>query len=66
MRAKLDMAAVVAIRYNAQGKALYERLRERGKAAMAVLGAGMRKLAHLCFGSLKSRVPYDENYANSA
>ncbi len=66
IRAKLYMAAVVAIRYNAHVKALYERLRERGKSAMSALGACMRKLVHLCFGVLKSRVPYDENYAKIA
>ncbi len=66
IRAKLYMAAVVAIRYNAHVKALYERLRERGKSAMSALGACMRKLVHLCFGVLKSRVPYDENYGNIA
>ncbi len=66
VRAKLYMAAVVAIRYNAHVKALYERLRARGKAAMSALGACMRKLVHLCFGVLKTRVPYDENYGKTA
>lgn len=62
IRAKLYMAAVVAIRYNPHVKALYERLRTRGKSTMSALGACMRKLVHLCFGVLKSRLPYDENY----
>ncbi|MCX8566198.1 MAG: Transposase [Glomeribacter sp. 1016415] len=66
IRAKLYMAAIVAIRYNAHVKALYERLRARGKSAMSALGACMRKLVHLCFGVLKTRVPYDENYGNIA
>ncbi|UAW63381.1 IS110 family transposase [Mycoavidus sp. HKI] len=66
IRAKLYMAAIVAIRYNTHVKALYERLRNRGKSSMSALGACMRKLVHLCFGVLKSRMPYDENYANIA
>ncbi len=66
IRAKLYMAAVVAIRYNAHVKALYERLRARGKSAMSALGACMKKLVHLCFGVLKTRTPYDENYGNIA
>ncbi len=66
IRAKLYMAAVSAIRYNPHVKALYERLRARGKVAMSALGACMRKLVHLCFGVLKTRRPYDENYGNIA
>ncbi|MCX8566971.1 MAG: Transposase [Glomeribacter sp. 1016415] len=66
IRAKLYMAAVVAIRYNAHVKALYERLRARGKSAMSALGACMRKLVHLCFGVLKTRMPYQGNYRNIA
>lgn len=66
IRAKLYMAAVVAIRYNAHVKALYERLRARGKSAMSALGACMRKLVHLCFGVIKTRIPHDENYAKIA
>lgn len=66
IRAKLYMAAIVAMRYNAHVKALYERLRARGKSAMSALGACMRKLVHLCFGVLKSRLPYDENYGKIA
>jgi transposase len=66
IRAKLYMASIVAIRYNTHVKALYERLRARGKSAMSALGACMRKLVHLCFGVLKTRRPYDENYAKIA
>ncbi|GAM53658.1 hypothetical protein EBME_2121 [bacterium endosymbiont of Mortierella elongata FMR23-6] len=54
------------MRYNAYVKALYERLRALGKSAMSALGACMRKLVHLCFDVLKSRVPYDENYGKIA
>jgi transposase len=63
IRAVLYMAAVVAIRYNPHVKAVYERLLARGKAKMAAIGAAMRKLVHLCFGVLKTRMPYQTDYA---
>lgn len=66
VRAVLYMAAVVAIRHNPHVKALYERLLSKGKAKMAALGAAMRKLVHLCFGVLKTRTPYQPNYAMTA
>jgi len=63
VRAVLYMAAVVATRYNPHVKAVYERLRAKGKAKMAAIGAAMRKLVHLCFGVLKTRKPYQADYA---
>ncbi|AFL74426.1 IS110 family transposase [Thiocystis violascens] len=66
VRAILYMAAIVAIRYNPQVKALYERLLARGKSKMADLGAAMRKLVHLCFGVLKNRTPYQADYTKAA
>jgi hypothetical protein len=32
---------------------------------MAALGAAMRKLVHLCFGVLKTRMRYQANYAKN-
>lgn len=58
VRAKLYMAAVVAIRHNRDIRAHYQRLVRRGKAKMAALGAAMRKLVHICYGVLKHQVPY--------
>jgi transposase len=58
MRAKLYMAAVVAIRYNPDIKAQYERLTSKGKSKMSALGAAMRKLLQICFGVLKHQQPY--------
>jgi len=63
IRAVLYMAAVVATRCNPHVKAVYDRLLARGKSKMSALGAAMRKLVHLCFGVLKTRQPYQRNYA---
>jgi transposase len=62
MRAMLYMAAIVAIRYNPQLQAFYQRLLAKGKPKMSALCAVMRKLVHLCFGVLKTRVPYQANF----
>lgn len=66
IRAVLYMAAIVATRYNPHVKAVYERLLARGKSKMSALGAAMRKLVHLCFGVLKTRQPYQHDYAKIA
>lgn len=66
IRAMLYMAAIVATRYNPHVKAVYERLLARGKSKMSALGAAMRKLVHLCFGVLKTRMPYQPDYAKIA
>ena len=63
VRAVLYRVAVVATRYHPPLKALYERLRARGKAKQAALGAALRKLVHLGFGVLKNRQPYQADYA---
>jgi transposase len=66
VRAVLYMAAIVAVRYNPHVKSLYERLLARGKSKMAALGAAMRKLVHLCFGVVKTKKPYQPDYAVTA
>jgi transposase len=66
IRAVLYMAAVVATRCNPHVKAVYERLLARGKSKMSALGAAMRKLVHLCFGVIKTRRPYQPNFAINA
>lgn len=66
IRAVLYMAAVVATRHNPHIKAIYDRLLARGKSKMSALGAAMRKLVHLCFGVLKTRQPYQHDYAKTA
>jgi transposase len=62
-RAILYMAAVVATKYNPHVKEVYDRLVARGKAKKAAIGAAMRKLVHLCFGVLKTRMHYQADYA---
>ena len=58
LRAKLYMAAVVAIQHNPDIQAHYQRLLRKGKTKMAALVAAMRKLVHICFGVLKHQTPY--------
>jgi transposase len=65
IRSVLYKAAITAIRRNPHVKVLYPRLFERGKSKMAAFCAAMRNLVHLCFGVLKTRIPYQENYATS-
>lgn len=66
MRAKLYLAALCGLRFNAAMKSIYERLCLNGKAKMVAIGALMRKLIHWCFGVLKSRQFFDIDYINSA
>lgn len=63
LRKVLYMPAVVARRCNPHIKALNDRLLAKGKSKMAVIGAAMRKLAHLCFGVVHSNKPYDPKFA---
>jgi transposase len=63
LRKLLYMPAIVASRCNPHIKAVSERLLAKGKAKMAIIGACMRKLAHLCFGVIHSGRPYEPNYA---
>ena len=63
VRAKLYMAAVVAIQHNPDIKAQYQRLLRAGKTKMSALGAAMRKLVHICFGVLKHQQPYQAQVA---
>lgn len=66
IRAVLYMAAVVATQHNPHIRALYQRLIAKGKSKMSALGAAMRKLVHLCFGVIKTQLPYQADYAKIA
>lgn len=59
LRKALYFPAIVAMHHNPHVKALSERLKERGKCPMQVIGAAMRKLVHLAYGVLKSGKPFD-------
>ena len=63
LRKLLYMPAVVARQWNPHIKSFSERLIAKGKSKMAVIGACMRKLAHLCFGVVHTGRPYDPSYA---
>lgn len=66
MRAALYMPAVSALQWNPHIRALKERMSAKGKAPMAIVGAAMRKLVHLCFGVLKTRKKYSPEHAGFA
>ncbi|WP_245673231.1 IS110 family transposase [Endozoicomonas ascidiicola] len=58
IRAKLYMAAVVAIQHNPDIKAQYQRLLSNGKTKMQAIGAAMRKLVQICLGVVKHQSEY--------
>ena len=58
LRKGLYMSALVAMKWNPIVDAFCERLLERGKPPMKVLGAAMRKLMHIIYGVLKSGKPF--------
>ena len=62
VRKYLWMASFVAIGCNPQVKALYARLRARGRRGDVALGHCMRKLLHQVFGIWTSGRPYDPDY----
>ena len=57
------MAAIVGTRFNPHVQALYARLLLAGKSKMSALSAAIKKLAHLCFDALKTRLPYHPDYS---
>jgi transposase len=63
IRAALYMPILVAIRCNPLLKTLAERLRAKGRHAMAINGAAMRKMLHLVYGVLKTRTLFDPDHA---
>lgn len=66
IRAALYMPAVSALKWNPHILALKERLAAKGKPPMAIIGAAMRKLVHLCFGVLKTRTKYSPDHVQVA
>lgn len=62
LRRVLYMASLSAMRYNSSIKPLVQRLKMQGKPTKLIMGAVMRKLAHLIFAVLKHQKPFQENY----
>jgi len=66
LRKALYMPGMVAIRYNPLIKNMAERLKAKGMAPKAIIAAAMHKLTHLIYGVLKTRQPFDANWAKKA
>jgi transposase len=62
VRRYLWMAAMSAVQCNPAVKALYARLRARGRRGDVALGHCMRKLLHLVFAVWKTDKPFDPNH----
>ena len=62
LRTALFLPALSAMIHNPILVNLAERLRERGKQKMTIVGAVMRKLLHLVYGVLKNQQPFDPYY----
>ena len=65
LRRALYFPAVVAMGSNPLLKPFAERLRDRGKPPMVIVGAVMRKLLHQAYGVLKHGQPFNPNYATA-
>jgi transposase len=65
LRRALYMPAVVSKRYNPLIHQFCERLLMAGKPKMVVIAAAMRKLLHIVYGVLTSRMPSDPNFLPS-
>lgn len=59
LRKAMYFPAITALRCNAAIEAFGQRLAERGKVRMVIVGAAMRKLLHICYGVLKNDKPFD-------
>jgi transposase len=62
LRKSLYFPAITALRFNPLIKALGLRLSAQGKPKMLIIGAAMRKLLHLAYGVLKSKMPFNPNF----
>ncbi len=62
LRQALYFPAISAKRYNPIIHAFCDRLLQRGKHTMTIIGAAMRKLLHLAYGVVKSGKPFNPNH----
>ena len=65
LRTLFFMPVLSAHRFNPIIANLRQRLTERNKPKMAVVGAVMRKLLHLAYGVLRTRKPFDPHHLQS-
>jgi transposase len=63
LRKSLYMAALVAKNYNTALAGFVSRLQKKGKTPKTIICAVMRKLAHLIFGVLKNKQPFNQHLA---
>ena len=63
LRHALYFPAIVACTHNPVIRAFCQRLADRGKVPMVIIGAAMRKLLHIVYGVLKSGQPFDPSLA---
>jgi hypothetical protein len=66
LRKALYMPGMVAIRYNPLIKDMAARLKAKGMMPKAIIADAMHKLTHLIYGVLKTRQPFDANWAKKA
>jgi len=62
VRKALFLPAMVAKQHNPIVRTFCQRLAQRGKTKMQIVGAAMRKLIHIAFGVLKSGKMFDPNH----
>ena len=62
LRKALYMPGLVALRHNPILQVFGARMKANGLAPKAVVGAAMRKLAHLIYGVVKSGKPFDASF----
>ncbi len=62
LRKAIYFPAIVAKNHNPIIMTFCERLKEKGKHNMAVVGAAMRKLLHMVFGVLSSKKAFDPDH----
>ena len=66
IRKALFFPAMSAMRFNPICKAFAERLKEKGKPSIVIIGAVMTKLLHLIYGVLKSEKPFNPDFLKKA
>jgi transposase len=64
LRKALFLPTQTAVRFNPLLRRFFARLVAAGKPKMRAVGACMRKLVMICYGVLKSRAPFDPDWAS--